>query len=65
MKTTTIRISEELDRCLTMYAKQNDLSRNQVIKIALRKLFNSKQLNGNQTGGDANESRANNNPPTN
>lgn len=39
MKTTTIRINEELDKHLTAYAKKHDLSRNQVIKIALRKLL--------------------------
>ena len=39
MKTTTIRITEDLDKHLTAYAKEHDLSRNQVIKIALRKLL--------------------------
>lgn len=43
MKTTTMRINDELDKRLFMYAKQNDLSRNQVIKIALRKLFADEQ----------------------
>lgn len=45
MKTTTIRINEDLDKRLSIYAQQNDLSRNQVIKIALRKLLEDMQLN--------------------
>ena len=48
MKTTTMRINDELDKHLSMYAKQNDLSRNQVIKIALRKLFADEQLDKNR-----------------
>lgn len=39
MKITTIRIPDELDRQITIYAEKKDLSKNQVVKEALRKLF--------------------------
>lgn len=39
MKITTIRIPDELDKQINLYAKKKDLSRNQVVKEALRNLF--------------------------
>ena len=42
MKTTTIRISDDLDRLITEYARQNDISKNQAIKDAIRKLLKIK-----------------------
>lgn len=39
MKITTIRISDELNEKLVAYAKEKDLSKNQVMKIALRELL--------------------------
>lgn len=39
MKITTIRISDEMDKKVSVYAAKNDLSKNQVIKKALRKLL--------------------------
>lgn len=39
MKITTIRLPLDLDKQLTNYAKANELSKNQVIKYALRILL--------------------------
>lgn len=39
MKTTTIRLSDELYMVLDNYAKTRELSKNQVVKQALRKLL--------------------------
>ena len=39
MKITTIRISDEMDKRVSAYAAKNDLSKNQVIKKALRELL--------------------------
>lgn len=39
MKTTTIRLTEELDKQLTEFAKKSDLSKNQVVKKAIRELL--------------------------
>lgn len=40
MKVITARLPEKLDEQLTEYAKQEELSKNQVIKKAIRKLLN-------------------------
>lgn len=39
MKNLTVRLPDELDQQLTGYAKQEDISKNQVIKKALRLLM--------------------------
>ena len=39
MKVTTVRLPSDLYIELTNQAKKRDLSKNQIIKIALRKLF--------------------------
>ncbi len=39
MKKWTVRLSEELDKQITDYAKAEELSKNQVIKIALKNLL--------------------------
>lgn len=41
MKTLTARLPDELDKQLTDYAKAEDMSKNQVIKKALRLLMQS------------------------
>ena len=38
LKTTTVRLDQDLDKKLAEYAKQEDLSKNQVVKRAIRKL---------------------------
>ena len=38
-KTLTVRLPADLDDMLTKWAKENDLSKNQVIKAAIRKLL--------------------------
>lgn len=38
-KTLTVRLPADLDNALTKWAKENDLSKNQVIKAAIRKLL--------------------------
>lgn len=45
MKTTTVRMQLELNKQLEEYAKQNDLSKNQVVKLALRELFKKQKKN--------------------
>jgi len=44
MKITTIRIPEELDRDLTEYANKEELSKNQVIKKAIRNMVQNKSI---------------------
>lgn len=44
MKTSTIRLPSDLDEKLTQYAKQKELSKNQVVKQALRMLFLEKDV---------------------
>lgn len=44
MKTTTVRLPPELDKKLTEYAKEEELSKNQVVKKALRKLLDEKAV---------------------
>lgn len=39
---TTVRFPPELDKQLTEYAKKEELSKNQVIKKALRDLFSQR-----------------------
>lgn len=39
LKTTTIRLPVDLDKELAEYAKEKELSKNQVIKKAIRKLI--------------------------
>lgn len=41
MKTTTIRLPAELDKQWERYARDKELSKNQVIKMALRILLNN------------------------
>lgn len=41
MKTTTVRLPPELDKALTDYAKQEELSKNQAIKKGVRLLLSS------------------------
>ena len=50
MKTTTIRIPQELDKKLTEYAKEQDLSKNQVVRLALKRLFLQDRM-ANKQGG--------------
>jgi len=47
MKTTTIRLSSELDNKLNSYAKEKELSKNQVVKQALRNLLDKPVVNEN------------------
>ena len=42
-KTTTIRLPDDLDRQLTERAKEEDLSKNQAIKAAVRKWLKEKK----------------------
>ena len=42
MVTTTIRFPEELYQQLSDYAKENDFSKNQVIKMAVREFLQKK-----------------------
>ena len=44
MKITTVRIPEELDRQLTEYANKEELSKNQVIKKAIRNIVQNQSL---------------------
>lgn len=39
MKTLTVRLSDELHQQLAAYAKESELSMNQLVKIALRKMI--------------------------
>lgn len=39
MKVTTIRLSDELYIALNEYAKTKELSKNQVVKLALREML--------------------------
>ena len=43
MKTTTVRIPEELDRELSEYASRKGISKNQAMKKAIRDLVESKR----------------------
>ena len=42
-KTTTVRLPDDLDRQLTERAKEEDLSKNQAIKAAVRKWLREKR----------------------
>ena len=42
MVTTTVRFPEDLYQQVTDFARENDLSKNQVIKIAVRRFLQSK-----------------------
>lgn len=46
MKVITARLPDELDKWLTEHAKQEDMSKNQVIKKALRLLMQSEDKKG-------------------
>lgn len=46
MKVITARLPEELEKQLTEYAKQEDMSKNQVIKKALRLLMQGEDKKG-------------------
>ena len=50
MKTTTIRIPEDLDKELVEYASKKDISKNQAVKKAIRNLVKSeKEESQNET----------------
>ena len=51
MITTTVRFPEELYQQLADYAKENDFSKNQVIKMALREYLR-KKVAGEPHGDD-------------
>ena len=42
-KTTTVRLPDDLDRQLTERAKEEDLSKNQAIKAAVRRWLKDKK----------------------
>lgn len=43
MKVITVRLPDELNRQVTEFAKQEDMSKNQVIKKAIRRLLIQQQ----------------------
>lgn len=46
MKVITVRLPEELEKQLAEYAKKEDMSKNQVIKKALRLLMQAENKKG-------------------
>lgn len=53
MKATTVRLPVELDEALTRFSRAEDLSKNHVIKKAVREFLNKKM--GKQKGKTARE----------
>ena len=51
MVTTTVRFPEDLYRQVTEFAKENDFSKNQVIKMAVREFLQRKRVDGHGDGG--------------
>lgn len=51
MKKWTIRLPDDLDKQLTDQAKKEDLSKNQAIKVAVRKWLAEKKVQKGDTEG--------------